>query len=65
MKRPANDRAITIWLSRLLRWGLGALFIILGIRERYDWYTIVFGIIILLTGFLQPRRCINDRCDVS
>ncbi len=54
-----------IWFNRALRWGLGGFFIVMGIRSEHDWYTIAFGMVILLTGFLKPCRCImSDSCEV-
>lgn len=55
---------MTIWIHRIFRWALGALFIVLGIVQGRDWYTIAFGAIILATGFLRPCRCIGDSCKV-
>jgi hypothetical protein len=49
-----------IWFSRILRWALGVLFIVMGIRTGNDGYAISFGAIILLTGFLRPRRCLEE-----
>lgn len=65
MKQPVKSTNIVIWVSKILRWALGALFIAWGFSEGPDWYTIVFGAIILLTGFLRPRRCIDGHCEIS
>jgi hypothetical protein len=60
-----NKRAI--WFSCILRWCLGLLFIIMGYfnsGEEYAWVVVVFGLIIFATGFIRPKRCIEDNCKV-
>lgn len=56
----------TTWFSRAIRWTLGLVFIITGIQylRQEGWPVLVFGIIIFATGFLKPRRCIEDKCDL-
>lgn len=55
-----------IWFSRLLRWLAGSFFIAVGIwyYQEDAWPLILFGSILVLTGFLKPVRCINDGCAV-
>ncbi|HSC36896.1 MAG TPA: hypothetical protein VLD19_03455 [Chitinophagaceae bacterium] len=64
MKQPVKNKTMIIWVSKILRWSLGVLFIVWGILADHDWYTISFGCIILATGFLKPRRCIDENCDI-
>ncbi|MBS1917709.1 MAG: hypothetical protein JST87_15670 [Bacteroidetes bacterium] len=45
-----------LWLSRVLRWGLGSVMIWLGLNNG-EWITAIFGLLLFLTGFLKPRRC--------
>ncbi|MBO9205256.1 MULTISPECIES: hypothetical protein [Niastella] len=51
-----------IWFSRLLRWLLGILFISTGFTyvKEGGWPAILFGTLILITGFFKPKRCIGD-----
>jgi hypothetical protein len=51
-----------VWLQRLFRWGIGGLFITVGIIYFKDggWPAVIFGTVILITGFLRPRRCLNE-----
>lgn len=60
----ATDKAV--WFSRILRWVLGIIFIGAGIRylNQEGWPVLVFGIIIFITGFFRPRRCVDDQCNV-
>jgi hypothetical protein len=53
----ARSNKLVTRFSRLLRWGLGAGCICLGIYFGTDWPVIIFGSVLFLTGFLRPRRC--------
>jgi hypothetical protein len=55
-----------VWFSRILRWTLGILFIGEGIKYFADgaWPAIFFGSVLVVTGFLKPRRCIQDGCEI-
>ncbi len=57
-----SEQKVLIWVSKVLRWALGTLFIIVGIHAGNDGYAIFFGTAIFATGFLKPRRCIDDKC---
>jgi hypothetical protein len=50
-----------VWLSRVIRWTLGALFTGIGIFAGYEWYSISFGIVLFVTGFLKPVRCADEQ----
>jgi hypothetical protein len=65
MTENAQTRQV-IWFSRILRWTLGAVFILIGIRymKQDGWPVLVFGAIFFSTGFFRPRRCINDDCEI-
>jgi hypothetical protein len=56
-----------IWFSRILRWGLGLLFTVAGILyfNRGGWPLLLFGSVLLVTGFLRPRRCLEETCDTD
>ena len=56
-----------VWFSRLLRWGLGIIFIGAGIAYYNEgaWPALFFGSVLIITGFFRPRRCIDDQCDVN
>jgi hypothetical protein len=56
-----------VLFSRILRWSLGIMFISAGIYYLKDggWPAIFFGLIMLITGFFRPRRCIDDSCDMA
>jgi hypothetical protein len=60
---------LVIWSSRVLRWSLGLLMLVFGyihIKEENAWIMIGFGIIIITTGFLRPRRCLGEQsCKVK
>jgi hypothetical protein len=60
-----NDKTL-VWFSRTLRWSLGAVFISTGIiyYKEGAWPAILFGAVLVVTGFFRPRRCIDDNCQV-
>jgi hypothetical protein len=55
-----------IWFSRILRWTVGSFFTTAGIMysKQGVWPAIVFGLVIFLTGFLKPKRCIDGECNI-
>jgi len=61
-KKTNKDEKLVTWFSRLLRWGVGAFFILSGILypDKGTWPVILFGTLILITGFFKPKRCISD-----
>lgn len=56
----------TIWFSSIIRWVLGAFFIGVGIWyiDRDGWPAILFGAVMIITGFLRPKRCLNESCEL-
>jgi hypothetical protein len=58
-----KDEKLVTWFSRLLRWGLGVAFILTGIlyEDKANWPVILFGVLLVVTGFFKPKRCI-DKC---
>ncbi len=53
-----------IWLHRIIRFGLGITFIVIAFQYEDAWPLYVFGGLLFITGFLRPRRCIDDKCDL-
>ena len=55
-----------VWFSRLLRWGLGVLFMIIGWIYFADggWPALLFGAIVFATGFFRPKRCLEEGCEL-
>jgi len=54
-----------IWFSRALRWALGLFFIWIGFHYEDAWPVMIFGLAFFATGFLRPRRCIEDNCSLD
>jgi hypothetical protein len=56
-----NDKSL-VWFSRSLRWLLGGLFVAVGIIyfKEGGWPAILFGSVLLITGFFRPKRCIDE-----
>ena len=65
MLKTASSKNI-IWFSRLLRLGLGIFFTIIGFMYYAEggWPALLFGVIFFATGFLRPRRCIDESCNL-
>ena len=64
-KTDTKENKLAIWFSSILRWSLGLLFIAMGFTHSNDddaWAIWVFGLIILVTGFLRPKCCIDNNC---
>jgi len=66
-KDDTKENKMAIWFSSILRWSLGLLFMILGyiyFKDETGWVILVFGLIIFATGFIRPKRCIDDNCTI-
>ena len=63
----SKTEKLAFWGSRLLRWALGTTMIILSWRyakEDYAWVLLAFGMLLIITGFFKPTRCLDDNCEV-
>jgi hypothetical protein len=56
-----------VWFSRILRWGMGSLFIGAGIYYFNDgaWPALLFGGVLFATGFFRPKRCLEEGCEIG
>ena len=66
-KSDTKENKLAIWFSSILRWSLGLVFIVMGFNQPKDdstWAIIIFGVIILVTGFFRPKCCISDNCNI-
>ncbi len=66
-KDSGNTRAL-IWFSRILRWTAGIFFLGVGYKYRKEdssWMVILFGLVFFITGFLRPKRCLDDNCKID
>jgi hypothetical protein len=64
-KNDTKDIRWVIWFSSALRWLLGLLFMVLGFvyrKEEGTWFLMIFGLVLIVTGFIRPRRCVDDGC---
>lgn len=53
-----------VWLHRIIRFGLGGAFIAVATQFEDTWPLYIFGGVMVITGFIRPRRCIDDKCDL-
>jgi hypothetical protein len=60
-KEILNTKAL-VWFSRSLRWALGIFLIWIGFHFEDAWPVKIFGAVVFATGFLRPRRCIDETC---
>jgi hypothetical protein len=66
-KSDTKENKLAIWFSSILRWSLGLLFMVMGYfysKDESAWVIIVFGLIFFATGFIRPKRCIDDQCNI-
>jgi hypothetical protein len=68
MQQDTLETRRLIWFSRILRWTLGVLFTGAGVFffRQGGWPLLLFGGVFIVTGFLRPRRCLEeDSCDTD
>lgn len=61
----AKHTKMAILLNSLLRWLFGIIFLAIAyINYGSDgwWILLLFGTAFIITGFLRPKRCIDDTC---
>lgn len=66
MNDSKSDKLV-IWFSRSLRWILGSFFITAGVIyfNKGAWPAILFGVLIFVTGFFRPKRCLEEGCEIN
>lgn len=60
-----RNTKIAILLSSVLRWLFGIVFLTISyVNYGKDgwWILLLFGTAFMVTGFLRPKRCIEDTC---
>lgn len=64
--KDSKDIRLAILSHRIIRWGFGALFTVGGIvyYNQGGLVAILFGAIFIVTGFLRPKRCLQQDCEV-
>lgn len=68
MKEDNRDTKIVLWFSRIFRWVLGTAFIIAGLLywNEGGWPAMLFGLVIFVTGFFRPKRCLEEgQCEID
>jgi len=64
-QEDTESTRFVIWFSSILRWVLGSIFIVLGCFYSGDgglWALMLFGLAFIITGFIRPKRCLDDDC---
>jgi hypothetical protein len=69
MHKQTDSKSIklSIWFNSILRWSLGLL--LGGIGWLYAeaegrWVLFFFSLVLIVTGFFRPRKCLADNCEV-
>jgi len=67
MKTDSRDTKIILWVNRAIRWGMGGLLISYGIwhTDESRWIGFVLGTAFIITGFIRPKRCLQDNCSIN
>jgi hypothetical protein len=60
-----SDEVVGTWVSRILRWALGAGFALIAFKYSDLWFLYIFALVSFVTGFMVPKRCIEDQCNTS
>jgi len=68
-KKDIKSNRLAIWFSSIIRWILGLVFVGMAYVFRNDdsaWIVMLFGIVFIVTGFIRPKRCLEneDNCKV-
>lgn len=66
-QEDTKSTRFVLWFSSILRWTLGLLFMGLGymyFEEKSSWALILFGLVFFVTGFIRPKRCLDDDCKI-
>jgi hypothetical protein len=66
-KMATRTEKWVIWFSRILRWLLGTGLISLSYqyaKDDYAWVLLVFGVLLIITGFFRPKRCLDENCKI-
>ncbi len=61
-----KDIKLTILFNSLLRWLFGMVFLAIAYYDYGKdgwWVLLLFGIAFIITGFIRPKRCINNTCN--
>ncbi|MCU0396180.1 MAG: hypothetical protein MUF29_09730 [Chitinophagaceae bacterium] len=59
-----NEVSLANWISRIIRWALGLVFLWLAYTYEDAKVLYFFGAVVFATGFLKPKRCTQDSCQV-
>lgn len=68
IKEDSRDTKIVLWFSRIFRWMIGSAFIIAGLLywNKGGWPAMIFGVVIFVTGFFRPKRCLEEgQCEIN
>ncbi len=57
-----NNELIGTWVSRIIRWAMALGFAYVAYRYNDLWFLYIFALVAFITGFMVPKRCIDDSC---
>lgn len=59
-----TDEVFAHRVSLVIRWALALVFAYVAYRYQEAWFLYIFSGVLFITGFIQPRRCIDTACSV-
>jgi len=67
MKNDSRDTKVILWINRVIRWGMGILFLTIGFiyKDESRWFALAFGAVFIITGFFRPNRCLQENCSIN
>jgi hypothetical protein len=59
-----NDIVFATWFSRILRWIMALGFSYLAYIYNGMEFLYIFSLVVFVTGFFTPKRCVAEQCNV-
>ncbi len=67
MKSDTRETKIVLWFNRAIRWSFGSALLYYGIinHDESRWIGLVIGTVVVISGFIRPKRCLEDSCTID
>lgn len=59
-----SDLTFGTWVSRIIRWAMAAGFAYLAYIYEGMEFLYIFALVVFITGFFTPKRCVDDHCNL-
>ena len=67
MKNDTQETKVVLWINRIVRWSFGGILLFYGLTNQDEsrWVGIVIGTVVVITGFIRPKRCLEEKCSID